>query len=478
MFCRRRLEGSSEIDVWDLESGSKLGNLEGLQRACSLAVGSSVVAGGGWGGGVLIWDLESLEVIHSLDAHHGITAGLAISPDGSTLATGGSDQMIKLWDLETFEENRTLSGHRSEIWSLKFSGDGHLLVSASKDRTIKLWDPGERRQSSDLAHNVPEGMWAFGYNPAGNKIRFFARWSWPPDDDRPQERVFRMLDLDTGQSAPFEWDIGGERKFEWFRCSSAEESAVFGGDDGVVVLARGGGSRELQVSEHPVVVERLSPKGNYIVAMVEPPESEPYAALFDTRTSETVRTFPGIYQVTEPQFTFSNDETLIAFAHSDFSIELWSIVERQTSARFQGHLWRIYDLEFSADDRLLASGSWDGDCRVWDVLRGGAADPHVFRGHLSGVPSVRFSPDGRTLATLSDDRSIKFWNVATGQEMLSFGIHRDVRTLYDRVPPFTPDGNRLVWVEQHDGRAALRVTRMPTLEEIDADIGDRSITDP
>ncbi len=66
----------------------------------------------------------------------------------------------------------------------------------------------------------------------------------------------------------------------------------------------------------------------------------------------------------------------------------------------KGHTDEIWRLVFSPDGRMLASGSWDGTIRLWDVATGyhrtisGALFPGVV-----GEVNFAFSPDGQTLAT-------------------------------------------------------------------------------
>jgi WD40 repeat protein len=43
----------------------------------------------------------------------------------------------------------------------------------------------------------------------------------------------------------------------------------------------------------------------------------------------------------------------------------------------------------------------------------------TFTGHADRLVSVEFSPDEKTLATSSRDRTIKLWNLDTMQEVLT-----------------------------------------------------------
>ncbi|KAB8335831.1 WD40 repeat domain-containing protein, partial [Scytonema tolypothrichoides VB-61278] len=46
---------------------------------------------------------------------------------------------IKIWNLNTGQLLRTLEGHSNSLGSVAISPDNHNLVSGSWDNTIKIW---------------------------------------------------------------------------------------------------------------------------------------------------------------------------------------------------------------------------------------------------------------------------------------------------------------------------------------------------
>ncbi len=74
----------------------------------------------------------------------------------------------------------------------------------------------------------------------------------------------------------------------------------------------------------------------------------------------------------------------------------------------------VLAVAFSPDGRTLATGSFDGTSRPWDVatrrLAGGA-----LAGDVGLVNSVAFSPDGAILATGGQDGTVRLWDVANHQ---------------------------------------------------------------
>ncbi len=63
----------------------------------------------------------------------------------------------------------------------------------------------------------------------------------------------------------------------------------------------------------------------------------------------------------------------------------------------------------------------------------------TLKGHTSVVVSVAFSPDGKTLASASYDGTLKLWDMATGKERATLGEY----TGCVGCVAFSPDGKTL-----------------------------------
>jgi WD40 repeat protein len=76
----------------------------------------------------------------------------------------------------------------------------------------------------------------------------------------------------------------------------------------------------------------------------------------------------------------------------------------------RGHAGVITDIDVSLDNALLATGSEDGDCRVWGLRDG--APVAVLRGHVGGVTMVSFSlTTPYMLVTIAEDGYARVWDV-------------------------------------------------------------------
>jgi WD40 repeat protein/serine/threonine protein kinase len=119
----------------------------------------------------------------------------------------------------------------------------------------------------------------------------------------------------------------------------------------------------------------------------------------------------------------------------------WRYLKRQChtdSATLTGHTWGVTNVAFSPDGTRLATTSFDGTVKLWDVA--GGRELYTFRGHQPAeVYGVAFSPDGKRVASASADRTAKVWEVATGALIATLTGH--TAEVYGVA--FSPDGKRI-----------------------------------
>ncbi|MEM1168955.1 MAG: S-layer homology domain-containing protein [Cyanobacteria bacterium P01_H01_bin.35] len=84
---------------------------------------------------ILVWDVETWQVRHSLEKHSQAIKAIAISPDGKILASSSEDGKINLWDIDSGKLLRSIKGYGAIV----FSPDSQQLVSVAEDNMIQLW---------------------------------------------------------------------------------------------------------------------------------------------------------------------------------------------------------------------------------------------------------------------------------------------------------------------------------------------------
>ncbi len=98
-----------------------------------------------------------------------------------------------------------------------------------------------------------------------------------------------------------------------------------------------------------------------------------------------------------------------------------SAQEPKLRATLKGHTNAVVAVAFSPDSKTLASASYDGTLKLWDMTTG---KERATLGEYKGcLGCVAFSPDGKTLASgaigspgyFPDLKNVKLWDVATGK---------------------------------------------------------------
>ncbi|MEK7867209.1 MAG: serine/threonine-protein kinase [Planctomycetota bacterium] len=192
-----------------VEQGLRGATIAASKRAlCAIAAppDGSVVAAGGLGGSVTLWNTSSRTRLLSTDMPCA-TRALAFSHDGQRLYAGGEDGTIRVLEVATGRELDELKGHQSAVGSLAVSEDGAMVVSGGWDWTVRVWD----------AARATERMLLFDGARAGGRP---VTWSTPEQGCDVAIRGRRLFASDATGGA-HEWDLGDFHKVEDPRSDAA-----------------------------------------------------------------------------------------------------------------------------------------------------------------------------------------------------------------------------------------------------------------
>lgn len=70
---------------------------------------------------------------------------IRFSHDGKRLAGCGSDHKVLIWDMDTFKLVHTLEGHGDGAGNIAWSPDDTMLVTCGRDRYARIWDANVSR---------------------------------------------------------------------------------------------------------------------------------------------------------------------------------------------------------------------------------------------------------------------------------------------------------------------------------------------
>lgn len=103
-----------------------------------------------------------------LQEHTGQVWNLEFSHDGKRLATCGSEGQVVVWDLETFDVLHNLTMHNEElstrsghgVINAAWSPDDKWILTSSMDKKVRLWDAEvSSRLGISKMHRLTESDW-------------------------------------------------------------------------------------------------------------------------------------------------------------------------------------------------------------------------------------------------------------------------------------------------------------------------------
>ena len=343
------------------------------------APSGSAVAIGDHAGNILVWDSNSRQVLHTIEAHP-LHAAESVEwlPDGDAIISGGSDGSIAAWAFPGRERiafyetqgqlNRpryfSIYGAASPSWS----PDANFLSTAGGDAAVRLWDIASGTQSQVLypsSRRVIDAAWS----PDGSQV--LATIDIP---------VVKKLAISSGKSVAefelFEELDPGIRldRVEWAPSASLAAISTASTDNDFYYLEGGD------------------------VLLIHPD------------TGQVVRTLEG-HTGSLLSLAWSPTGERLATAGVDGTIRIWSTSERVEERVLSGHTGPVMGIAWSPNGQLLSSVSSDGSVRIWNV--GSGEQLGVMEGHRGVVRAVDWSPDGSELVSADEAGVIRIWDADT-----------------------------------------------------------------
>jgi WD40 repeat protein len=370
-------------------------------------------------GKIRVWDPSSGQLLHTLEAHTGPAWQVAFSSDSRTVASAGSDRSVRLWDVASGQALQVFSVHPAAVKGVAFRPGGRSVVAACDDGTVKVWDIESGRETFSFHDERLANPWNAWFSPDARRL------AWACLDG-----YIRIWDTTTGRLEINQ--LSNTHQCRAVAFSPDGTRIAVAGFDGTIRLLDGASGREvLTIFAH-----------NSLVADVT--FSRDGHRLASSSYDHTARIWGAAPLTSDPLAPHCVTLT--------------------------GHKEKVSGIAFSPNGRWLASASWDHTIKLWELSKSGesrVSPPagqssaqglgaitlrYTLRGHHGIVTGVDFSSDNRTLASASLDNTFKLWDLQAPSgdsltEKLSIPVTQRARSI-----AFSPDGELLA-IGQDDGIA-------------------------
>jgi len=358
-----------------------------------------------------------------------IAASIGISPDSQTFAVGDSSGKVYLWNMTATQLLATFEGHIGWVWSVAFSPDGKTLVSSGSDAAIRLWDV-ESGQCLQVLTGHHDCVWSVAFSPDGQRIA-----------SGSDDRTVRLWNL---QGQCLHVMEGHTNNVYSVHFSPNHQTLASGSKDTDLRIwdaIEGNCLEVLQGHSDGVWCVRYSPDGQLLASGSQDrsvrlwsvqPHTTVSSAPFDSKPD--VRVLQG-HTNWVWSLAFSPEGDILASGSDDGNLRLWDVSAGQSIHVLDDHAHHIFDLAISADGQQLVSASQV--VRLWN-LHGQSLK--TLRGCTSGFRSLSLSPDGQTLADRGQDGTIHLWHLQSDDTPLLPAKALHIAPIAISSLSFSPDG--------------------------------------
>jgi WD40 repeat protein len=318
------------------------------------------------------------------------------SPDGKAVVSGGNDGIGRVHDPATGRLIATLVGHAQQINALAFSRDGTRLVTASGDRSARVWNPSS--WSAVRESGLPD-VWSSQLTLVGHKAS--------------------LLSAEFNAEGTLVLTAGYDRTVRVWDAQTGECLVAHIGHEGAINAARFSERGVLVATAGSDKTARILASGNVEAARLV------LASRVASRDDSSHLTHP-------------------------------TVPDRgaKTGPQLLGHDAALRDVQFrpGQDGRfqVLTAGA-DGVACLWDVS--GWNTPSIILGPIrrfetesprAALTSAAFSLDGQRVATASFGGTVRVWDVDSGEQRRVIEVKTEPTAGAALGVTFSPKGTYLL----------------------------------
>jgi WD40 repeat protein len=432
--------------VWSVPAGQRLTELRHLSQEKLWDVafrpdGGEVVTADGRGA-AQVWQVPSGKLEYQLNGHTDTLQSTAFSSDGRFLVTASDDATARVWDIGTRKTVAELLGHDGPVLIASFRPDGRLIATAGADGTLRLWS-SPKKPLLELAIPNRQRVNDIAFSPDGDRVVTASR-----------DGTARVW---SGAAQPSVLAHG-----DWV------ESATFSHDGSRILTAGDDGTAKVWRTETDSLLATVGSVGGDALYTADlSPDGVHVAVGGDGGDVRVWKLGAGGRPERRPSpaeridgVAFAPTGGLLASASWDGKLRLWEVNERKAPiATLPTGRDPLLSVAFSPDGSRVAAGGWSGSVWVWDVRTRDLVATLAGRQLIWGIG---FSEDGRLLVTAGDDGIARVFAIESGRLVAQLSSGAD--HLY--AATFSPVRPRIAVAGDHGKAAVLDCLECRPLDEL------------
>ncbi len=288
--------------------------------------------------------------------------------------------------------------HTLPITAVAFNPDGsQLFVGGYHELTV--WNPQDGQLLKRIG-NVGQRIYALAFSPDGKTLAVGSGAPGSLGEVRLFEPTEGKLVKVLGSSGDVVFDVA---------FSPAGDRLAAAGADGIVrVFDPASGDEQLTITSHSdwVMAVAWSPDGSKLATA----SRDKTAKVFDSKTGDLAITYSGHGQPAKG-VAFHPDGAEVFSSGSDNKVHQWKIADGKKTAdvgSFGGEVFKL-----TASDAFIFATSADKSVRQYD--RKSRNQVRAYAGHQDWVLSSAYHDGAKRLATGSFDGEVRVWNTEDGK---------------------------------------------------------------
>lgn len=413
------------VRCWDLEAGKILWQ-QPINRALCMALSPSRQwLAVGDNSDIVVLDVTSPEPFRHQIRLRNLLHAFAFSPNSDRLLASCNDHVVHLFDILSGRPSCAPIPHNSAAHRCAWAPDGSTFATVNwGGNLLRVWKPQAMEEQGALPPDSASGPFA-RINGSGD------RWMPSGFDGHRDRHQLEVIDTRTAQAVgvPLQTkDLISDADF----ISNSTRLVVVGGPASdrpmfkdqqpdapgfVRIFDSQNGQQpvpEIATPTQPVAV-RVSPDGSTAIVLCHLGQ----VLLIDVANWAVSRKLNALGghesthgYVIRDRIRISPTGRLFAVWGGHEVAEVYSLIDKDLKLTLRHDRDFIHDVQFSPNERLVATCSSDLTARIWNAETGAAIGSPLT--HPGWVFSAQFSSDGKRLLTACDDRRARIWDTATG----------------------------------------------------------------